>query len=101
MPPAWQVEAADALRTAYELQSTPQDRIEFFSELFYAYEPYYNWNVVLNYDHLYFITSYYIRLRTDSNDIVFMFSGTNPNNNGTKYELENIPVVNDQYFKDT
>lgn len=95
MPTAWQVEAADALRTAYELQSTPLGRIEFFSQLFYSYEPSYLWNVVLNYDHLYFIANYYIRLRTDNNDVVFMFSGTN-NSNSTKEE--SVPVVNDEFL---
>lgn len=90
MPPAWQVEAADALRTAYELQSTPQGRMEFFSQLFYTYEPSYYWNVVLNYDHLYFITNYYIRLRTDTNDIVFLFSGTDTSISNPKDENINV-----------
>lgn len=74
MPTTWQVAAAEALKTAYELQVNDEGRISLFISLFTEYYPEYQWNAVVSYQHLYYIANYYIRLRTDDGDVVFLFS---------------------------
>lgn len=74
MPTTWQVSAAETLKTAYELQLNDEGRIPLFISLFTEYHPEYQWNAVVNYQHLYYIANYYIRLRTDDGDVVFLFS---------------------------
>lgn len=75
MPTLWQVAAAEALKTAYELQTGDEGRIPLFVGLFGEEHPDYQWNAVVNYQHLYYIADYYIRLRTtDGADVVFLFS---------------------------
>lgn len=73
MPTAWQVEAADYLKTAFELQSTNSGRLSMFSELFTNSHPYWYWQVALNATYAYYFSDYYIYLTTD-NSTVLMFS---------------------------
>lgn len=77
LPASLQVAAADCLRLAYELHDTDAGRIELFVSLFTEIYPTYQWNAILDYQHLYYIATYYIRLRTDSGDVVFLFSSNN------------------------
>lgn len=77
LPASLQVAAAEALKTAYELHDTDAGRIELFVALFTEVYPAYQWNAVLDYQHVYYIGTYYIRLRTDSGDVVFLFSSNN------------------------
>lgn len=74
MPVTWQVSAAEALKTAYEFQTEVKDRIQLFIALFTENYPEYQWNAAVSYQHLYYIADYYIRLRTNSGDVVFVFS---------------------------
>lgn len=76
LPVTLQVAAADSLKTAYELYDTDSERIALFIALFTEIYPTYHWNAVLDYQHLYYIANYYIRLRIDD-DVVFMFSSNN------------------------
>lgn len=73
MPASWQVAAVSDLNTAYELQSTTSGRLTMFSELFSERQPYWYWQVALNYQHVRYVSQYYIELSKDNNTII-MFS---------------------------
>lgn len=73
MPASWQVAAVDDLNTAYELQTTTSGRLTMFSELFSERQPYWYWQVALNYEYVKYISQYYIELSKDDNTLI-MFS---------------------------
>lgn len=75
MPTPWQVEAADDLKTAFELQTTNAGRLSMFSELFSNSHPYWYWQVALNATNAIYYSDYYIYL-TVENSTVVMFSTT-------------------------
>lgn len=77
LPALVQVAAADCLKLAYEYHDTDADRIKLFIALFTEVVPSFQWNAVLDYQHLYYYTVYYIKLRTDSGDVIFAFSSNN------------------------
>lgn len=76
MPASWQVDAVDALQTAFELSNTAAGRMKLFAELLEEKHSSYIWNAVYDYKHLYYIADYHARLRTDYGTVVFVFSAT-------------------------
>lgn len=79
MPVAMQVDAVSDLNQAYEMSTSLVDRMNVFVTLFTAKYPNWYWQTVVNYEHVYFIAVYNIRLSLDG-DIVFVFSSNNGNN---------------------
>lgn len=72
MPEEMQDNAAALLDTAYDVQSTLSERVTSYKDMFTALYPEYHWNVVANYQYIYFYSTYYIRL-SHQGDVIFMF----------------------------
>lgn len=73
LPASLQVAAAQALQMAFELHDSDDERIELFVALFSEIYPDYKWNVAYDYEHLYYIGEWYIRMRINGY-LVFTFS---------------------------
>lgn len=87
MPVAMQVDAVAALNQAYEMSTSLVERMNVFVSLFGTKYPNWYWQVVVNYEHVYFIAVYNIRLNLEG-DVVFMFSSNNGNN--STYVIDDI-----------
>lgn len=74
MPALMQLDAVEAVREAYELHRTDYGRMDLLTEVFQEKYPDYLWNAVVDYQHLFYVADFFIRVRPDDDEAVFLFS---------------------------